>query len=228
MYGVVQVARSSVSDGVAAAIRSMILDGRLADGERINEVRLAAALGVSRTPLREALNRLAAEGALLNVTGQGHRVAPLSVAEFDQLYDIRPILDPAALAMCPLPSVECLAELAAINAAFRRTTDGESAIDLDNQWHLLLLADCPNRVLVGMIETIIAKTRRYELALLRERPRVQAAGNDHDRIMEALRQGDLGAACDLLRHNMQSGKQPVMNWLRARDGRGAKVVIQVD
>ncbi|MFV3130495.1 GntR family transcriptional regulator [Niveispirillum sp. KHB5.9] len=217
MYGVEQISRSSVSSSVAASIRAMILDGRLADGERINEVKLAAALGVSRTPLREALNRLASEGALLSVTGHGHTVAPLSVAEFDQLYDIRPILDPAALAMCPLPSDERLAELAAVNAEFRRADDGEHAIDLDNQWHLLLLADCPNRVLVGMIESIIAKTRRYELALLRERPHVQAAGDDHDRIMDALGDGDRDGACDLLRRNMQSGKQPVLAWLRARE-----------
>ncbi len=216
MYGAEQIARSSVSADVAAAIRAMILDGRLADGERINEVRLAAALGVSRTPLREALNRLASEGALLNMAGHGHRVAPLSVAEFDQLYDIRPILDPAALSVCPLPSAERLAELAAVNADFRNARDGEHAIDLDNQWHLLLLADCPNRILVDMIQSIILRTRRYELALLRERPHVMAAGNDHDRIMAALRTGDLGKACDLLRHNMQTGKQPVMEWLRER------------
>jgi len=219
MYGAEQIARSSISASVAAAIRAMILDGRLADGERINEVKLAAALGVSRTPLREALNRLASEGALLNVTGHGHIVAPLSVAEFDQLYDIRPILDPAALAVCPLPSAGRLAELAALNVAFQNATDGERAIDLDNQWHLLLLADCPNRILVGLIEGVIAKTRRYELALLRERPRVLAASGDHDRIMEALHACDLAAACDRLRHNMQSGKQPVMEWLRAREGR---------
>lgn len=219
MYGVEPISRSSVSATVAASIRAMILDGRLADGERINEVKLAAALGVSRTPLREALNRLASEGALLRLTGHGHSVAPLSVAEFDQLYDIRPILDPAALATCPLPSGERLAELAAVNEAFRNATDGERAIDLDNQWHLLLLADCPNRILVDMIDTVILRTRRYELALLRERPRVLAASNDHERIMEALGRGDLAAACDLLRHNMQSGKQPVMAWLRAREGR---------
>lgn len=216
MYGVEQISRSSVSSSVAASIRAMILDGRLADGERINEVRLAAALGVSRTPLREALNRLASEGALRNLTGHGHSVAPLSVAEFDQLYDIRPILDPAALAACPLPSGERLAQLAAVNDELRHATDGERAIDLDNQWHLLLLADCPNRILVGLIESTILRTRRYELALLRERPRIVAASDDHERIMQALRLGDLDAACDLLRGNMQWGKQPVMEWLRAR------------
>lgn len=220
MYAVNQITRASVTSDVAATLRTMILDGRLADGERINEVRLSAALGVSRTPLREALNRLAAEGALVSVVGHGHAVAPLAAAEFEQLYDIRPILDPAALALCAVPSTEQLARLSALNAELLNAGDGETAIDLDNRWHLLLLADCPNRALVGLIETIMLKTRRYELALLRERPRVVAASNDHERIIAALRAGNRDAACDRLRHNMQSGKAPVLEWLKARDAAG--------
>lgn len=194
----------------------MILDGRLGEGERINEVKLSAGLGVSRTPLREALNRLAAEGSLTSVAGFGHTVAPLTADEFGQLYDIRPILDPAALALCPLPSRDRLAELSAINAAFEKADDGEDAINLDNRWHMLLLADCPNRVLVDLIESVMHRTRRYELALLRERPRIAVASTDHQLIIAALKGGDHNAACDLLRQNMQGGKEPVLNWLKGR------------
>lgn len=216
MYRVKPINRSSISADVAAALRAMILDGRLSDGERINEVKLAVALGVSRTPLREALNRLAAEGALISVTGHGHTVVPLSVAEFEQLYDIRPILDPAALALCGLPSSARLDELSMLNREFQNAVDGEVAIDLDNRWHLLLLADCPNRILVEMIQSIMMKTHRYELALLRERPDVATAGADHERIMDALRAGNLEAGCALLQQNMRSGKGPIMEWLKAR------------
>src|SRR4051812_50184921 len=99
MQSVEPLHRANVSESVAAAVRAMIVDGRLAEGERINEVRLSEALGVSRTPLREALTRLAAEGALTSSPGLGYRVRPLTVEEFEQLYDIRPILDPEALRM---------------------------------------------------------------------------------------------------------------------------------
>ena len=58
--------------GLAAALRTMIFDGRLPAGERINEVRLAQELGVSRTPLREALNRLATEGSLTSTARFGY------------------------------------------------------------------------------------------------------------------------------------------------------------
>src|SRR6185437_11882915 len=86
--------RTSASRAAADAVREMIVDGRLPPGARVNEVRLSGALGVSRTPLREALGRLAAEGALTSAPAIGYTVRPLSADEFEKLYDIRPILDP--------------------------------------------------------------------------------------------------------------------------------------
>ena len=90
------VARENISDSVANAVRNMIVDGQLPAGERINEVHLSAALGVSRTPLREALNRLAQEGTLINRPRIGYTVRPLTLEEFEQVYDVRPLLDPEA------------------------------------------------------------------------------------------------------------------------------------
>src|SRR6476659_6139720 len=89
--------RPSLSQAAADAVREMIVDGRLAPGERINEVRLSESLGVSRTPLREALGRLAADGALSSTPSIGYAGRPLPLDEFEQLYAIRPILDLEAL-----------------------------------------------------------------------------------------------------------------------------------
>jgi DNA-binding GntR family transcriptional regulator len=213
--------RLNVSETVAAAVRAMIVDGRLAAGERINEVRLSQALGVSRTPLREALNRLAAEGALSSTPAIGYSVRPLSVEEFEQLYDIRPLLDPAALRLAGLPGAARLARLEALNRRFAATHDAEHAIFLDDEWHLELIAACPNHVLIEMIEAMILRTRRYELALLRERPNRLRASDDHELILKALRAGDLEAACAALKSNMQSGREPIIAWLTARAESGA-------
>ncbi len=216
MQPIQPLARANVSEAVASAIRAMIVDGRLADGERINEVRLAEGLGVSRTPLREALSRLAAEGALTSTPNIGFAVRPLTVEEFEQVYDIRPILDPAALGLAGLPSPERLARLEALNRAFAEEAEAEAAITLDDRWHLELIGACPNRVLIEMIEAVALRTRRYELALLREQPNRQRAGDDHDRIMAALRAGALPEACAALKRNMQSGREPIRAWLTAR------------
>jgi DNA-binding GntR family transcriptional regulator len=199
----------------------MIVDGRLAPGARINEVRLSQALGVSRTPLREALSRLAAEGALSSTPAIGYSVRPLDVEEFEQLYDIRPLLDPEALRLGGLPSPAVIARLEALNRRFATARDAETAISLDDEWHLALIAGCPNRVLVEMIEGLMRRTRRYEVALLREQPNRRRATDDHDRILGAVRAGDLAGACAALKTNMQSGREPIVAWLKSRQAAGA-------
>jgi len=209
--------RQNISGEVAAALRERIVNGDLAPNTRINEVHLARDLGVSRTPLREALARLAQEGALRNAPRIGYFVRPLTIEEFEQIYDIRPILDPEALRLAGIPSKKRIDELEALNRKLAAARDPETAITLDDEWHFSLLADCPNRVLIEMIESIILRTRRYELALMKESENVATASNDHARILAALRKGDLPAACAALKRNMQSGRAPIVAWLKQRD-----------
>lgn len=208
--------RPNLSDGLVRTVRTMIVDGRLRAGQRINEVHLAAALKVSRTPLREALSRLVAEEAVEAVPRRGYFVKPLSVAELEQLYDIRPLLDPEALRLGGVPAEKTLARLELINRGIETETDPENIIALDDDWHLKLLDHCPNRVLVGVIEQMMQRTRRYELALMRERANVDRAERHHERIVEHLRAGDLEAACVELKTNMTHGKAPIVAWLKGR------------
>jgi len=216
MQNTLALSRDNISDAVAGELRQMIVDGRLPAGERINEVRLSEWLGVSRTPLREALNRLSAEGALTSTPRLGYFVRPLTLEEFEQVYDIRPILDPEALRLAGLPSPDRIERLEELNRELAAARDPERAIWLDDAWHLELLAGCPNRVLVDLIQNIIQRTRRYELALMRETRNVIRATEDHDRILAALRQGDLPAGCEALERNMRSGREPIVEWLLAR------------
>src|SRR5215475_6389723 len=181
------IARDNISDSVAVAVRNMIVDGRLPPGERINEVHLSAELGVSRTPLREALAKLAQEGALRSIPRIGYFVRELSLEEFEQIYGIRPILDPEALRLAGLPSAERMARLKALNDKIEAARDPNAIIDLDDEWHLELVADCPNQVLVDFIKQIIQRTRRYEIALMREQKNVGVATANHKAIMSALK-----------------------------------------
>jgi DNA-binding GntR family transcriptional regulator len=221
MQTIQPLTRLNISETVADTVRAMIVDGRLAPGERINEVRLAEALGVSRTPLREALGRLAAEGALTSTPAIGYSVRPLSVEEFEQVYAIRPLLDPEALRLAGLPSPARLARLETLNRRFEAARDAETAIALDDEWHRELIAPCPNKLLLEMIDGMMLRTRRYEVALMRETPNRRVSGEDHERIMAALRAGDLDAGCAALKQNMQTGFEPVLAWLNARAKAGA-------
>jgi DNA-binding GntR family transcriptional regulator len=217
MQNTLALSRDNIGDAVASELREMIVDGRLPAGERINEVRLSERLGVSRTPLREALNRLAAEGALTSTPRLGYFVRPLTLEEFEQIYDIRPILDPEALRLAGLPPPGRIERLEELNRELAAARDPERAIALDDAWHMELLAGCPNRVLVELIQNIIQRTRRYELALMRETRNVLRATEDHGRILAAMREGDLPAACVALERNMRSGRGPIVEWLLARE-----------
>lgn len=208
--------RPNISAAAADRVREMIVQGALADGARINEVRLAAALGVSRTPLREALNRLAAEGAIEARPRLGYFVRPLTLQELEQVYTIRPLLDPEALRLAGLPDAKRIDDLERMNKKLAAARDPAAAIALDDAWHLKLLEGCPNRVLVEMIEHIMLRTRRYELALFRETSSVVQTTDDHARILAALRSGDLAAACAALKQNMEGGMGPIAAWLKTR------------
>ncbi len=216
-----QLTSSSISAQAADEVRRKIVHGELADGARINEVQLAAELGISRTPLREGLGQLVAERVVRIEPRRGFFVAPFTAAEFEQLYEIRPLLDPEALRLAGIPSSSSLDRLDKLNRRMQAAKTPPAAIDLDDEWHLELLAACPNRVLVELIEQIIGRTRRYEFALFRETENVFTASTEHEAIVVALRRGDLAAACSGLEQNMRSGKAPILAWLtnRSRDGR---------
>jgi DNA-binding GntR family transcriptional regulator len=211
--------RPNISESVVVTLRRMIVDGTLPAGDRVNEVHLSRSLGISRTPLREALGYLVAEKALKVVPRYGYYVCPLSFEEFKDIYRIRPILDPEALRLAGIPPPERLDRLEDLNRRIGESNDLEETINLDDKWHLDLLAGCPNRELVALIEQNIARTRRYEMALMREQNNVSNATDEHSAIIDALRVGDLDAACGALRRNMQSGFEPIAAWLKSRESR---------
>jgi DNA-binding GntR family transcriptional regulator len=212
----IALVRDNLSDSVVLKLRHLIVDGQLAAGARINEVHLSRQLAVSRTPLREALARLAQEGALRSVARIGYFVRPLTVEEFEQLYDIRPLLDPEALRLAGLPSRERMQQLQDLNDAIGRAHDSDAIINLDDEFHMALIAACPNQVLLDLIRQIIQRTRRYEMALMRESRNVAVATANHKEIMTALRKRDLRAACAALRNNLRTGREPILAWLKAR------------
>ena len=214
-----QIDQPNISATLADTVREMIVDGRLPAGSRVNEVHLARALGVSRTPLREALMRLTTEGALTVRPRLGFHVAPLSMEELADIYPIRALLDPEALRLAGKPSPQQLAKLAAINAKIANARSPRVVIALDDEFHLELLKDCPNRSLLALIEQFQYRTRRYELALMRGRANVRETVKQHNVVLSRLRRGDLAGACAALRANMESGRAPIEAWLREREAK---------
>lgn len=214
------LSRDNLSEAAAGLVRNMIVNGELPAGERINEVRLALRLGISRTPLREALAGLEREGALSSVPRIGWFVRLLTLEELRQIYPIRALLDPEALRLAGLPSADMLERLQALNRRIDRERDPDIVIDLDDEWHRLLISNCPNKVLLDLVEQFIQRTRRYEIALMREGRNVAVAANNHRDIIQALAEGDLDGGCAALRLNLQAGFGPIALWLAEREASG--------
>lgn len=208
--------RANLSEAVADRVRDMILDGRLPPGSRVNEVQLAARQGVSRTPLREALSRLVAEGALRDLPRRGFFVRQLTAEEVRHIYPIRSLLDPAALRLAGIPPAIAIERLRKLNRSLGDARKPTEAVALDDRFHLELIADCPNPVLVELIKQFMWRTRRYELGLMRHSGGMPGAVATHERILAALDARDLDAACRELQGNLARGQEPVLAWLAGR------------
>lgn len=217
-YVPAKMPRQNLASDLADQLRELIISGQIAHGRRINEVHLARQLAVSRTPLREALTRLAGEGFIRVEARRGFFVPPLSADEVRDLYPLRAVLDPSALELAGLPSAETLAKLQKLNRELAAVRNNPARlINLDKTWHRMLIADCPNRALLEIIDRLIQRTSRYEYAYLSKQSGQKTAVAEHEAVLEALRQRKLKLAVKALKQNLSSAAEPLIAWLQERD-----------
>lgn len=212
--------RPNIADVVVKTLRRMIVDGALPEGERINEVHLAAQLGVSRTPLREALASLAAEGALLQQPRKGFFVRPLSREEMEQIYPIRQLLDPEAMRLTGIPGKARLARLTGLCKELAGTLQPDEVIEQNQAWFEELYTDCPNRELVRLVRQYGRRTSRYEFLLMSDPANLLRSVQSKRQLIAALKKNDLNGACVLVRKIMSFGTAPILKALADRAQRG--------
>ena len=163
---------ASVVDHVYVAIRERIRDGALARGARVHQEDLAAELGVSRTPVREALRRLAAEGLVEMHTNRGARVADVSESDMRASYEARLIVEPGAARLAARRGLsEPQARMRAAVATQRRV-DRQDPRQLRGQSRL------PRRSGGGVGKRVPARLRGEPLGRSHRRGRLRAPGRD--------------------------------------------------
>jgi DNA-binding GntR family transcriptional regulator len=153
--GIKPVIRSTaLRDQVYARLRELIRAGQLRPGDRLQEISLATALGVSRTPVREALALLANEG-LAEADGRGFVIPSLTPQDIDHIFELRQLLEPAAIRAAA--KAADAAGLAALKAALKRSRKAHAAGDVDSfiaanaEFHGAWLALVPNPRLVRAV-----------------------------------------------------------------------------
>lgn len=197
------------------AVSEMIRHRRLRGGEIIVEQRLAETLGISRTPLREALQRLEGEGLVVKGTGRSFLVRKVDLKEYLQSLKVREILEPeaAALAAGRIPPGEMASVRAEINAL--RTTvpyHTDAHWRSDDNLHELYARHSGNQVLTTLIRTLRVTTRLFEIANLADR--LEADSAEHLQIVEALEQEDAKAARRAVTHHLRSLNKHTLDTVR--------------
>lgn len=163
------------------------------------ETEVADLLGMSRTPVREALIRLAEEGLVEVRPRHGMRVKPVSAEDMREIYDVLASLEAtaAALAARKVMSGE---ELAGLDAAVAEMDEALASGDLtrwaeaDQRFHDLLVIGSGNRRLQDIVSTIRDQAHRVRMATLNLRPKPVDSNDDHRAVVDAIRRGDSDAA----------------------------------
>ncbi len=186
----------SLAEQTYEKLCSDIRSRRLLGGETLVEGRLAEAMGVSRTPMREALSRLEGEGLLVRQANGSFAVRQVSVREFFHALKVRMMLEPeaaAAAAQHPDPPTR---KIAALRARIGRLSAEERQAaphwDADDSLHRLVATMAENPVLARMIESLRQTTRLLEM--LRPFDRVADDAHEHDQVLLGIMNADPQAA----------------------------------
>ncbi|MGO4692136.1 GntR family transcriptional regulator [Glaciibacter sp. 2TAF33] len=195
--------RSQVREELLARMRS----GEAQPGQSINEVQLAAELGVSRTPLREALIGLESEGQITSENGKGFRFVKLSADEFEELGPVIATLEGLAIELTPRDTMRELGGRLTVLAEQFNQNIAEHALisQRDDEWHELMLSACPNSRLIDLIRSVRELFHRYESLLVPDEVMVERVAAEHGDIARALAVGDIPAAKQALMANWING-----------------------
>ncbi|MFP3390733.1 GntR family transcriptional regulator [Brevibacillus sp. SIMBA_040] len=186
-----------------------VMKGVFPAGSRIVESALSAELGVSRTPLREALLDLTKEGLLRSDLARGFTVRPLTAREVQEMYPILWTLECLALRMAQ--DTPDFSELDDLNDQLLQAK-GEpvSALEIDFHWHDLLIAGCLNQRLHEMIADLKKTIRRYEYSFMWDAELIHRSHVQHQEIIAALKQKDIELASQLLETHWRTGMSSLM------------------
>jgi DNA-binding GntR family transcriptional regulator len=184
------IQRTPLRTDVHRELQDLILRGELPPGLRLRDTDLAERLGVSRTPVREALVRLEREGFLSAQMGQGFSVRPLSEREVSEVYPLVSALECMALQSLRGLSPDQVSRLEELAVAMDEGgQDPLKRITLDMDWHHTLLRECANAHLFRMLDDLRRIMYRYECAFMQVSTWVSSSVKEHRAIAEALARG---------------------------------------
>ena len=199
---------STLSALAKDAILIRIVTGEFAAGQVYSAPALAAVLGVSATPVREALLELAGGGLVEAVPNKGYRIVDVTQDDLDEIFQIRLMLEvPAAAEVARLgTAADQLSRFRALaNNIERHAEKGDvpGFLEADRKFHLGLLETLGNGRLTEIVSRLRYQARLYGLAGLAERGELKESAQEHGRLLDAISADDPGAAAAIMTHHLQ-------------------------
>lgn len=206
--GTVAIERRSLHDQIVDRIRDMIIEGNLEPGTRIDEVGLAEQLGVSRTPFREALRTLAAEGLIVTRRARGSVVRKFSSDDVRQMLELLGHIELlAGQLVCERASEEQVAKLLALHGQIVdrwKARDRMAYYKLNQEFHGLLARCSGNAVLAETQANLQARLKRIRFMGNREPEDWEHAVDEHEAMAEALRKRDGAALGAVMKQHLEA------------------------
>jgi DNA-binding GntR family transcriptional regulator len=210
---------AALPDRLYAVIKHRILTCGIPPGERIVEKEICTEMGVSRTPLREAINRLALEGLVVLTPYRGYVVAPVTVGSFQELCEVRRILEPDAAAMAAERATP--EQLAALRTeAELHYTPGDRAtyeayLRANSRFHRTMVRCSGNSLLEGMVMSALDRHQRPLYLGLDVGIDAAAATAEHWALVDAIAARDPERATRLMIDHVSHAESRIVGALRA-------------
>ena len=198
----------SLADRVFERLEQAILTGEYPRGEVLTELALSESLGVSRTPIREALLRLQDEN-LVETSGRGVTVLGVTNADLLDIYAIRARIEGLAASLaatrCTEQELSRLSEAISLQEFYVGRSDADHIKSQDSEFHELLYRFSGSRVLYDTLVPLHRKVQKYRKSSVQNNSRAEASLAEHKKIYEALAKGDAEAAeCAMCEHVMNA------------------------
>ena len=206
------ILRQSLASAVAEKLREKIINGDLREGEQLRQDAVAADLGVSRIPVREALRQLEAEGLVRIVANRGAVVSALSPDEINELFELRAVVECYVLRQAiPNMTEQVFRQAEAILRKYERAVEQAEDVsswgDWNWQFHSALYAPANRPTMMALIKTLNNNCDRYTRLHLLFTRKLHQAGKAHRAILKACRTGKADIACDALwKHITDAGR----------------------
>lgn len=212
-------------DAVFITLRDAILKGVLLPGQHLMEMQLALQLGVSRTPVREAIRKLELEGLVLMVPRKGARVAAISEKSLCDVLEVRRALEELSVTLaCERITSDQLIQLKSTNEQFKKMIDSEDVVQIaqiDEQFHEILYQATQNERLLQIVHQLQNQMYRYRVEHIKGREGRMNLPSEHARIIEAIENRDQQAAADAINEHIRLQETCVMSMIHAQNAQNA-------